>query len=72
MAGDPLASYAGGVAGYTATKPAAGQKLDAHSAPAKAYGDHLKANQTNVLRSNGVDPAEDRVPVLAPRSTASR
>ncbi|GIH13060.1 S8 family serine peptidase [Rugosimonospora africana] len=55
MAGAPLASYDGGVQGYAATKPAAGQRLDAHSTRAKAYGDHLRAKQTDVLRSNGVD-----------------
>jgi subtilisin family serine protease len=56
MTGDPLAVYAGGVAGYAATKPAAGQKLDAHSSQATSYADHLKATQTSVLRNNGVDP----------------
>ncbi len=58
MAGDPIATYAGGVAGYSATKPAAGQKLDAHSSKAKAYGDHLKSTQTTVLHNNGVDAAK--------------
>jgi subtilisin family serine protease len=55
MAGAPLASYDGTVKGFAATRPAAGQKLDAHSAKAKAYGDHLRARQTDVLRANGVD-----------------
>ncbi len=55
MAGAPLASYDGGVAGYAATRPAAGQKLDAHSTRAKAYGNHLKSKQTDILRANGVD-----------------
>jgi subtilisin family serine protease len=55
MAGAPLASYDGSVQGYAATKPATGDKLDAHTARAKAYGDHLKAKQNDVLRNNGVD-----------------
>jgi subtilisin family serine protease len=55
VAGAPLASYTGGVAGYAATKPQDGRKLDAHSAPAQQYGDHLKATQNDVLRSAGVD-----------------
>ncbi len=55
VAGAPLASYAGGVAGYAPTKPQDGRKLDAHSAPAQQYGNHLKAKQGDVLRSAGVD-----------------
>jgi subtilisin family serine protease len=55
LAGAPLASYDGSVAGYAATKPADGAKLDAHSAQSKAYGDHLKSQQTALLRSQGVD-----------------
>jgi subtilisin family serine protease len=55
LAGVPLASYDGSVTGYAATKPASGQKLNAHSQQAKAYGNHLKSQQTDVLRSAGVD-----------------
>jgi subtilisin family serine protease len=55
LAGAPLASYDGSVKGYAATKPAGGQKLNAHSQQAKAYGDHLKSQQTDVLRTAGVD-----------------
>jgi subtilisin family serine protease len=55
VAGAPLASYSGGVAGYAATKPQDGRKLDTHSAPAQQYGNHLKAQQKDVLRNAGVD-----------------
>ena len=55
VAGAPLASYQGGDAGYAATKPATGHKLDARSAPAQAYRGHLTDKQTSVLRSAGVD-----------------
>lgn len=55
MTDEPLAVYAGEVAGYAATKPAAGQKLDAHNAESKAYAAHLESKQNNVLRANGVD-----------------
>ena len=55
VAGAPLASYQGGDAGYAATKPATGHKLDARSAPAQAYRGHLRDKQTSVLRSAGVD-----------------
>lgn len=55
MAGAPLSSYQGGDAGYAATKPATGQKLDAHTARAQAYTGHLKDKQDSVLRNAGVD-----------------
>ena len=56
VAGAPLASYQGGDAGYAATKPAAGHKLDAQSATAQAYRGHLRDKQTSVLRE-GVENA---------------
>ena len=58
VAGAPLASYQGGDAGYAATRPAAGQKLDAKSAPAQAYRGHLKDRQAAVLHSAGVDTSK--------------
>ncbi|WP_020526087.1 S8 family peptidase [Catelliglobosispora koreensis] len=55
MAGAPLASYTGGVAGLAATKPAAGSKVDLKSAQAKAYRQHLKAQHDRALKAAGVD-----------------
>jgi subtilisin family serine protease len=57
LSGAPLASYAGTERGYPATRPAAGRKLDAHSASAVAYGNHLRSRQAEVLRQAGVDAA---------------
>ncbi len=54
-AGAPLASYAGGVAGIAATKPAAGTKVDVRSATAKAYREHLKAAHDKVLQGSGIN-----------------
>jgi subtilisin family serine protease len=56
LTGAPLASYQGGDAGYAATRPAVGSKLDAHSTSAQAYRGHLKDKQTSVLRGAGIDP----------------
>jgi subtilisin family serine protease len=46
----PIADYGGGVSGLAATKPAAGHKLDARSAPATAYGSYLARRRGDVLR----------------------
>lgn len=51
LADAPIANYAGGVSGLTATKPALGHKLDAHSAPATAYGNYLSRRRGDVLRT---------------------
>ncbi|GIH09987.1 hypothetical protein Rhe02_80540 [Rhizocola hellebori] len=53
--GAPLASYAGGVAGIAATKPAAGKKVDVKSTTAKAYREHLKAMHDKVLQASGIN-----------------
>ncbi len=58
IAGDPVATYAGTESGYAATKPAAGTKLDSHSAAANAYGAHLKAKQKSTLAKVGVDSSK--------------
>jgi hypothetical protein len=54
MAGDPIASYAGDVAGLKATKPAPGKKVNTRSQAAKAYRSYLKAERTAALRSAGL------------------
>ncbi|AGL16070.1 S8 family serine peptidase [Actinoplanes sp. N902-109] len=50
----PVTSYAGGVAGLAATRPAAGQELQAHSAAAEKYRAHLGEAQRDVLDDLGV------------------
>src|SRR5689334_918605 len=51
----PVTSYAGGVAGLAATRPAAGQDLEPHSAAAEDYRRHLGAAQRDVLADLGVE-----------------
>jgi subtilisin family serine protease len=43
----PLATYDGSIAGYSATKPAKGQKLDLNSPAAQKYGNRLTAQREN-------------------------
>ncbi|MHA3704262.1 S8 family peptidase [Jatrophihabitans sp. YIM 134969] len=57
MSDQPVATYAGGVAGYTPTKPKAGAKVQVKSADATRYAAYLTARQTNVARAAGVTPS---------------
>lgn len=50
VAGSPIASYTGDVAGFAATKPAKGAKVDTRSSAAKAYRAHLRAKRSELLR----------------------
>jgi len=59
MKADPLASYDGGTAGFKATKPAKGDKLDAHSANSQKYIAHLKNEQRKLAAEQGVTPDAD-------------
>lgn len=49
MTGAPVATYAGNVAGYAATRPAHGHRFNAHSQHANSYSAHLRSNQNSVL-----------------------
>jgi hypothetical protein len=49
----PVAGYEGGVAGYPATKPARGKKLDATSADAKKYAGLLEDQHNRALSTVG-------------------
>ncbi len=49
----PVAGYEGGVAGYPATKPAKGKKLDASSPDAQRYADFLKDKHSRALDKVG-------------------
>ncbi len=48
LAAQPVASYSGTVAGYAATQPAAGTRLNSRSAAAIAYRGYLDAQQSSV------------------------
>lgn len=50
----PVTSYTGGVKGLAATRPAAGQELQPHSAAAEKYRQHLGDAQRDVLGDFGV------------------
>src|SRR6266508_1558219 len=55
VAGDPLATYAGGVSNIPGPKPADGAKLKPHTWNYAAYRDYLRAKRADVLRKAGVD-----------------
>ncbi len=54
----PVAAYKGDVVGLAATKPAAGQKLQAGSAAAVQYAQFLQQAQDAVLNAAGVDAGQ--------------
>lgn len=54
MAGDPAASYTGDVAGYAATKPAEGEKLDAEDTDVRRYRDYLRSRGNSAMRNAGI------------------
>jgi subtilisin family serine protease len=56
LAEEPVVSYTGGTAGYDATAPAKGQKVDATSANTKKYVDHLNAQHNAVASKVGATP----------------
>src|SRR5947207_15373852 len=49
LADQPAASYTGGVAGYTATKPAPGAKFDVNASNVAAYINYLDTQRSNAL-----------------------
>jgi hypothetical protein len=49
----PVATYGGGVAGYAATKPGKGKKLDAGSNAAQSYAGYLNAKHNGALEKVG-------------------
>ncbi len=53
MALDPVVAYEGDVAGYKATKPEAGEKINPNSARVKRYERFLKASHNKSLREAG-------------------
>ncbi len=59
IAGDPVASYSGGVNNIPATQPRKGEKVKAHSPAAQAYRQHLESRHRDVRGQAGV--ADSRV-----------
>lgn len=59
FAGQPLATYSGGVHGFTATRPEKGQRINTHTANATAYSKYLANGQHAVLADAGI--AADKV-----------
>ena len=53
MVQSPVTAYAGGVAGYQATKPAKGQKIDPNSPAVSKYGDYLVSRHDAKLQAVG-------------------
>ncbi|MFG1649571.1 S8 family serine peptidase [Micromonospora sp. NPDC049275] len=54
LAEAPLTTYVGGTSGLARTRPAPGARLDATSAPAKAYRRHLDTQRAAVASAAGV------------------
>ena len=55
MKGNPAVSYEGDVAGYKATKPGKGKKINPNSAHVKKYAAYLEAGQNQASDSVGAD-----------------
>jgi subtilisin family serine protease len=58
MVAPPAATYAGGVAGMAATRPAQGRRLDARTTAVQRYRQHLLGQQSALLRKTGVKATE--------------
>ena len=57
MAQDPVLAYEGGKAGFKATKPGKGKKLNPSSFRAKKYAEYLEASHMASLGAAGIQPA---------------
>jgi len=56
LAAEPVASYTGNVAGYAATQPTLGSRLNVRSAAAVSYGKYLEQQQLQVAQVVGNAP----------------
>lgn len=54
MANDPVIAYQGDVAGYPATKPGKGEKINPNSAPVRKYEQFLEKSHNKTLKAAGV------------------
>ena len=52
---EAVATYEGGVDGYSATRPDEGDQLNARRAPVQKYSDYLEEKQEEVAASVGAD-----------------
>src|SRR5438309_10670042 len=52
--GNPLATYTGGVPGFSATKPTKGHRINTHTANAVGYSHHLANHQPFQLSAAGI------------------
>lgn len=71
----PVAAYTGGVTGYAATRPAAGEKFDPTTADANRYRGLLKKEQERVIAAIGVEARQrftDTVSGFAATLTATQ
>mgnify|MGYP003397079529 CR=1 FL=1 len=55
LAEKPAASYEGSTAGFPATKPATGKKLDAAKAEVRNYRAHLEKKQAEIAGQQGIE-----------------
>ena len=53
LQGDPIVAYEGDIAGYAATKPGKGKKVNRNNKNVKKYGTYLKAQQDQLIHSAG-------------------
>ena len=54
VTGDPVATYDGGVASFSKTKPGKGEKVNVHSAAARSYSRHLDVKHDQTLSRAGL------------------
>jgi hypothetical protein len=54
----PVASYTGATAGFPATKPPRGKKVEAHSPAAQSYAKRLNTEHDDALRTIGADSGQ--------------
>ena len=55
LKGDPVIAYNGDMAGFAATRPGRGEKMNPNSASVKKYAGHLIARQNEVMASVGAE-----------------
>ena len=55
LKGNPVIAYEGDVAGYKATKPGKGQKINRNNRDVKKYGAYLEKQQNNAIDSVGAE-----------------
>ena len=58
VAGEPAASYDGGVAGFAPTKPAKGKKLNPDRQAVKDYRQHLRSQHNQTLSRAGLSTSD--------------